>query len=314
MVCKKALTIAFIGIFLTQISLEALTLVYNIRVRRSFNVSHLVKDKKYKLLLSGVPIFFHRSSHIVDSTTHTDVFEKRNVIGSLFDIRYMPSNAWWAEITTGLEHDKSTFTGTNPFKTSRTGWDDIVFCAGHRTFIGERTQFVVYGIGGIPTRTKVELTDVYGPLVGTRFYNLGFGLEGSYAFVQDIQRAVAGIIQTRFLHSFNRSWTPILPEGSRIVPGNVTDIVLTGQWREKYMLYEGGYDATIFSNQAVMLPTVTQKANPFVRHSLFVSAARGWTETFFGKPFILGAGFTYAFTNKFDARTYTGWITASVAF
>jgi hypothetical protein len=313
-VMKSLSHVAVCSLFAMCISLEAVTLVYNIRVRRSFNISKLVQNKKYKFLLSGVPIYYHRTSHIIDPLLLANVSEKRNIIGSLFNFRYMPSKSWWLEVTTGLEKDSSTFKGTHTFKESQVGIDDIVFTVGHRRFISDKVQFVAYALGGIPATTKLDTEDIFGPLVGSRIYNIGFGLEGSYAFLETLERMVSASLQGRFLHGFKRSWTPILPEGSRIKPGNVTDILLVGQWRERFMMYEAGYDATIFSNQAVLLPVRTIHGSPFVRHSLFATVTRGWLEAFFDKPFILGAGFSYSFTDKFDARTYTAWLTASIVF
>src|SRR5579872_7208017 len=86
-------------------NLEAVTLVYNLRVRRTFTAPAILKLLKNRVLLTGLPIFFDRSSHIVNDLTKVDVYEKRRAGGSLFNVRYVPNKHWWLDVTTGLETD-----------------------------------------------------------------------------------------------------------------------------------------------------------------------------------------------------------------
>lgn len=71
-------------------AVHAITLTYNLKVRRAFNVEPIIKKKKW-LLVSAIPIFYKRTSHIVDQTFATDVSEDRKAVGSLFNVRYVPS-------------------------------------------------------------------------------------------------------------------------------------------------------------------------------------------------------------------------------
>lgn len=293
---------------------KAVTLVYNLRIRRTFDVPAALRNAKLHWVFSGVPIIYGRTSHIVDPVRRLNVCEDRKAGGALFNIRYIPSKHWFFEVTTGIEKDSAKFTGTDPFKASRTGFDDIVFAAGHRPFIGEKIQCAVYGLVGIPTRRKVSLVDRYGPFVGTRFYNMGVGAEVSYNFYKELKRSCSAIAQGRFIHGFNRSWFPILPCNNKIQPGNFTDCLVAMQFREKLTLVEFGYDGTFFTNQAVVTPVQKIKADTFLRNSGYISVSHGWLEGVAGKPFILGAGLNVSKSKQFDAKTITAWINATVVF
>ncbi len=293
----------------------AVTLVYNLKIRQIFNIQAVLERLKNRKLLTLVPIFFERHSHIVvNEPASIDVCETRRSGGSLINFRYVYNKHWWIEATTGLETDHGTYVGTNPLKASRTGFDDIVVESGYRHFWGERIQLVGYGVLGIPTRRKITKCDQFGPLVGTRLYGLGCGFEQSYAFINGMPRSLSLILQERFIHEFNRNWFPILPEGSKIQPGNFTDILVSMQYREKTTIFLLAYDATIFSNQAVILPTQTIKTPTSVRHSGSVIISHAWLEGLFGKPCILGAGCIVSKMNYFDTKSVTAWIYGTIVF
>ncbi len=300
-------------ILIMHSSLQAITLVYNLRVRRTFTASLMPQAAKPWILFSAVPIFYARTSHIVDAARALDVCEDRKAGGSLFNVRYVPTKNWWLDATTGLETDSASFMGTDPFHGSRVGFDDFVFSAGYRHFIGHG-QVVGYGLAGIPSRRKVDLEDRYGPFVGTRFYNLGFGFEGSYSFLDSPQRSFAGIVQQRFIHAFNRCWAPILPANNKIQPGNFTDLFFVLQWRERFNMVEAGYDATWFTNQAVITPVKKIKSSSFVRNAGFISFSHGWLQGLWDKPCIVGVGFNGSSSKKFNAKTITAWIYGMIAF
>ncbi len=296
------------------LSLKGVTLVYNLKVRRVFTIAAVLERMKSRLLFSAVPLFFTRSRDLIDTRIGLKGREKRRAGGSLLNMRYIPSKHWWLEVTTAIETDHATFTGTDPFHASRVGLDDFVFSAGYRHFIGKRCQLVGYGLVGIPTRRKVTLEDRHTPLVGTRFYNLGFGVEGSYSFISELRRSFAAIIQARFIHGFNREWFPILPKDARIQPGNGTDLLFSFQFRKRRTIVETGYNLTIFSQQAVILPTETIDADTLVRHSGYLSLSHALLKGLFNKPFIFGAGFNVSRTHTLDIRTFTGWIHFSIVF
>jgi len=296
-------------------NMQAVTLVYNLRVRRIFNAPIILEQlKKPRTLVSAVPIYFSRKSHITNERTGIDVQEKRTAGGALFNARFVPSKHWWAEITTGLETDRATFEGNDAFRAARTGLDDIVFTGGYRHFVKNRAQFVAYGLVGIPTRRTITRCDRYTPLVGTRIFSLGFGAEGSCSFFNELKRSLAVIGQYRLIHGFNRNWFPILPKGSRIQPGNVQDLLLTLQYREKRTLFEIGYNATFFTDQAIILPTETIDTETFSRHGGYAILSHGWLDAFFGKPFVCGVGINTSHSKQFDARTVTAWIYGAIVF
>lgn len=297
-------------------SMHGVTLVYNLRVRRMFNLPSILEQlKKPRTVFSVVPIYYGRTSHITNEHTQLDAFEKRRAGGSLLNVRYVPSKKWWFEATTGLETDHAHFNGTDTFHASRAGFDDFVFTGGYRQFLGKRSQLVGYGLVGLPSMRKITRCDRLGPLLGTRVYNLGFGIEGSHSFISELKKSLSAIVQYRLIHGFNRNWFPILPEGSKIQPGNVSDILLTLQYRKKRTVVEGGYDATIFSNQAIIVPTQGKiKTNTFLRNAGYVTLSHAWFDAFYGKPFICGAGLNVTHAKQFDAKTVTMWVYGAIVF
>ena len=291
---------------------SAVTLVYNLRVRRIFNVPEVLERIQSRTIFSVVPIFFHRTSDI-ERTAGGIVCETRNAGGALLNLRYVPSQHGWVEITTGIEADSGTFRGVDPFNASRTGVDDVVFSGGYRHFI-DNWQLVAYGLVGLPTRRSVTLCDRYGPLVGSRFYNIGIGVEVSYSFISELKRSVAAVGQVRVIHGFNRRWFPILPKEDTIQPGNGTDLFVSLQWREKRTVFEAGYDATVFSNQAIIKPTIKLTTDTFVRHSWFARVAHGFKQGLFDKPTVIGTGFNVNTAKRFNAKAFVLWVYATQLF
>src|SRR5579872_1353106 len=248
--------IYYLSVLCIAANLDATTLVYNMRIRRVFRISEFLKQEpRSSYIATALPIFYQRKRHIVDDRIALDVCEKTRMGGSLLNFHYRNKHDWWLDLTTGIEYEHARINGSSTVNASRTGCDDLVFAGGVNLFPVRDTQLVFYGIGGIPTRLKVEPQEAQNTLVGTRFFSLGFGSEFSYEWFFELKRALISVVQVRFLHLFNRSWTPILPEGSTIQPGNVTDLLLTMHYREKKDIFELGYNPTFFTNQSVTLPT-----------------------------------------------------------
>lgn len=311
-------TIRFFLIFILAVLFVqenyAVTLVYNLRVRRAFTVAASLERMKKRWLITVVPIMFSRKSRSIDERTSLDVKEKRRAVGTLFNIRYVHSKHWWAEATMGIELDRGRYKGSDPFHHQKFGLDDMVFSGGYRHFFGDKWQLVGYSIIGIPVQRSVSLFDRRGPFLGTRVYNIGCGLEGSYSFINELKRSCAVIVQGRFIHGFNRSWFPILPQDAKIQPGNFSDILCTLNYRERRILIELGYDLTIFSNQAILLKTETIKTDMFLRHSGYATVSYAFLKGLFGNPCLFGAGLNISRSKKFDARTLTAWLYGTVVF
>ena len=174
-------------------SVHGISLVYNLKIRRVFNVPQLSTHSKAMLIATAVPIMYKRDRHIVLPAQQTDVHEKRITLGSLFNLRYALSRSTGQKLLPVLEKERVNSKGTNTFKASRTGFDDVVFAAGYNFFPTNQVQCDVYAIGGVPTRKKVELVDVQDTLVGTRFYSVGAGSELSYSYLSN-ERLYVGIL------------------------------------------------------------------------------------------------------------------------
>lgn len=297
--------------------IEAISLVYNMKLRRAFSsglgaVIH--REKPIRWVVAGAPIIYKKNQHIVDERIHMDVIEKRLTSGILLDVRYIPSPEWWVEATTGIENERVISSGTSNFKASRTGFDDIVIMGGHNIFPHEDMQFIVFGLAGFPTKRDVSLFEVQDTLVGTRFFATGAGCELSYAFINKVDRNLIGIFQNRFVHFFTRKWAPILPLGSKIQPGNLIDILLSIQGRVKQNIVETGFNATFFTNRALLLKEGTIKAPNYVRNSLYGSLSHICSRFPLISPVIIGTGFVISRAHHFDTKIFSYWVSLNAFF
>lgn len=293
-----------------------ITLVYNMKIRRSFDLRSILPNHHAIVAATVVPIVYKRDSHIIREEKNIDTFDHRVTKGALLNLRYVPSRSWWFEATTGIEKEKVISCGTNDFRASRRGFDDFVFSGGYSWYPAKGAQFVLYGIGGLPARKKIKKEDAQGTLVGTRFYSLGLGSEISYDFIGTLKNSFVLYFQDRFIHFFTRNWFPILPQGSKIVPGNLTDFLLAAQFRHRTHLIETGYNATIFSQQAVIVPSIGKESTrTSVRNSFYVRASSFWREfPVLHRPVLLGTGVNIGKNNLFDTKTLSYWFNVTALF
>ncbi len=76
-ICSRLFLLLSLVCISSHHSNYAVTLVYNLKVRRIFAIAPVLKRMKSRVLLSAVPIFFARSSHLIDARTNLDACEKR---------------------------------------------------------------------------------------------------------------------------------------------------------------------------------------------------------------------------------------------
>lgn len=316
---KKILII--LSILISDI--QANTLVYNMRIRRIFtlgsdqsnNADSVFGNKKSRELVSVVPITYKRKRHIVDEQRNINLFERRKTNGAILNFRFVRSRKWWLEATTGIEKEGACYVGSSNFTASRTGFDDILFSGGYVFKPHKNTQFILYGLFGIPTKNSVSILEVHEPLVGTRFKSLGIGSEFSYAFVNKLEQSLIFIFQNRFVHFFNRDWFPILPAGSQIQPGNLTDLLFTLQYRKLKNVFEVGYNPSFLTNLAVIVQQQKTKTDPFVRHSIYFNYSRLFKNfPVIKKPGTIGTGLSISRSKRFDTKTFIWWVNFSVLF
>lgn len=176
-------------------------------------------------------------------------------------------------------------------------------------------QVTVWGLAGFPTRRKVTTFEVQDTLVGTRFFSAGIGSEIAYNFINSLKRSLAIIFQNRLIHFFTRSWFPILPENAHIKPGNVWDLLLSMQYRERKNLFEVGYNPTFFTNQAIILERRQIDAKSFVRHSFYSTYSHLFRKLPLIKtPGIVGSGFSIGRAKRFNTKIFSWWAYISMAF
>ncbi|MCX5922435.1 MAG: hypothetical protein NTX86_03840 [Candidatus Dependentiae bacterium] len=254
-------------------------------------------------------------SRTIDLPAGACVREKNIIGGSIFNVQYIPSKSWWFEVTTGLEKEHTRAKGTFEANKSRFGFDDIVLAGGHRFFITDDWQFVLYGLAGFPTRYKVTPEEVYTTLVGTRFFSAGVGGELSYSFINSMETMLIGTLQARFLHFFSRQWFPVLPCDAKIQPGNVTDALLSLKYRHKKNIVELIYNPTFFTNQAFLLKDSTVEVPAFVRHSVSISFAHVFVPSSQAKTMVVvEVGLNPGWSKFFKTRLFAYWADFGLVF
>lgn len=310
---KKA---CIIGALVTS-TLQATSLVYNLKIRRTFTgiQAFLKQDKKTVWVASGVPITYYRTAHIQNETLKTDIRTKRFGGGAILNLRCIPSKYWWAEATTAVHKEHLRSCGSRHLCASRGGFDDVVLATGRNWFYKDDLQLGLYGLAGFPTTWKASSFDAQEGLVGTRFYALGGGGELSYSFISTEQKTFAGILQIRAIHFFNREWETILGPGGEIQPGNIIDTLFALRYRYKRTVLETGYNATIFANQAVSTPQRRIESKTGLRNGVYVSGMHLLEHASFGgKPVAIGGGFQFNRVGRLDANSYLAWANITVIF
>ena len=306
------LSLLFLVALASMHSADCTPLVYNMKIRRVFSGINAFLDYKIQgpfWPLSILPIVYHRKAHVVTNLPAANFYEKRIGGGALVNLRYVPDRRWWLEGTTAIQRESVSTSGTSTLHGARTGLDDIVFAGGYNFFPSEQVQITPYGLVGFPTKYKVTLLDTHGALVGSRFYGLGAGVELSYGFINETQRTFAAICQLRFVHFFTRPWQPILPSGGKIQPGNITDVLFGLRYRHKLTVFEVGYNPTIFTNQALLLPTEKISTATNVRHGVYASLTHlSKRVKIANKPLAIGVGFNFNRQPRLDANTIIAWL------
>lgn len=311
--------ILLLVLLLLNAEIGATSLVYNMKVRRAFALGAsggIRGDDESVWITSLLPIYYQRKRQIVQPELRTDVRDQQTTTGVLLNLRYSPTKRWWAELSTGLEHARLLDTGTFNATASRTGLDDIALFAGHNVFLSKKTQFVLYGVGGIPTERKVTAAEKYDTLVGTRFFSVGGGVELSHDFIGTLEKSLVGIFQARCMHFFSRTWAPILSAGSVIQPGNVTDLLGGLQYRHWRNIYELGYNLTLFTHQALRLqPGGYVAADNIYRSSAYAGLAHVCSK-FPGTthPVVLGLAVYGSLAKQYHTRIFAVIGSISIVF
>lgn len=286
--------------------------VYGLKIRTSFDTPPELRDVKSKYQLTVLPIFNMKKRHI--TSKKKSVYEHKKVIEDVINIRYGPSKYWWLELTTGVGNEQAKYTGNDKFKTSHIGLDDFVFEGGHRFFIGDNVQFSLYGLVGLPVHRKVTLDERYDPLVGVRVYRFGAGAELSLSFLNKLRRSVSAIVQARFIHGFKRSWFPILPHGTKIQPGNFTDLLLAIRFRKNNTLIEVGYSGTFFTNQAIVSSTKKIHDPPHLSNNGYINIQHSCRTSKDKKPFIVSGGLSGGGSKYFHEKVFAIWLAVTLLF
>lgn len=303
----------------------AITLVYNLKIRRAFGVGlegpAVQALEQDKWVISVLPIYYQRKRHIVETVQKIDVQDQHKVSEVLLNLRYVPNKLWWAEFSTGLGKETANTFGTLNQRASdviytRKGLDDLVFSAGVNAYPAKNWAIVMYGLGGIPADRKLSKLDLFDTLLGTRCYALGAGYEISYAFFNDLERALTIFFQNRLIHFFGRDGYPALSsKQSEIHLGNVTDFLLALRYRSQRNIYEAGFNVTVFSQAYLKLHPGYLATKTFARESAYISFTHICScFPLFTHPVLLGVGGDVTRSAFYDMHALAVWFNFSTTF
>lgn len=295
--------------------LQGTSLVYNLKIRRSFTeVAPFLKEQNgFTYVLTSLPVFYYRKARFIIDRTDDDICDKRVGGGSIFNVR-VPSKHWWGEVTTAIHKESVESTGTQCFKASRASFDDIVFAGGYNAYPAKGHQVTIYGLAGFPTTRKLMLTDAQRPLVGTRFFGLGGGLEYSYSYISTPKNNLAGIIQGRVIHFFKREAELLLGNDGELQPGQTVDLLLSLRFRHKRTVVETGYNPTFFVNAAVILPDETIPVKTLIRHGGYIGVVHLTKKKLGNASFAVGGALVYNRIRDLDSHNVIALLNFTVAF
>lgn len=296
-------------------SLSATTLVYNLRIRRSFTglSSFLKLKKRIKYVVTTLPVFYHRKARFIIDRTNTDIQDHRIGGGTIFNFR-IPTRHWWVEATTAIQKESLQARGTTNVDASQAGFDDIVFSGGYNFFPTKDHQITLYGLAGFPTNRNLDQVDAQVPLVGTRFFSLGGGTEYSYSYINTPRNLLAGIFQLRVIHFFTREAGALLGEGSKLQPGQTIDLLFSLRFRHKRTVVETGYNPTFLINASVILPEQEFPAERLTRHGGYINILHLTKRGIGNALFAVGGGLNYNTTKLLHAKGVTAFLNFTVAF
>ena len=305
-------------IFYTQL-LSPFSLIYNMKVRRSLSTASLVSHPTAGMLdLNAIPIFAHEkiyltSDNLRNKESQNPVFieQQRNNEGALLNINYHPLKNWWVEAGTEVAHEAYSNTGTSHAKNKRTGCDDIVFTSGYDYTYKHTFGITAYGLAGVPTLRKITQCDMYGPVLGTRLFSTGAGLEFAYLPFKSPDNTVLLLFQARCIHFYTRHWAPVLPCDDKLAPGNQTDLLWAINYKHKKMVYEAGYNLTLHTNQAVITPQETTKGSHYTYNGYYAIVSRPLQTE---QPILCSAGAILAHSNYLNALRYSLFFSLATAF
>ncbi len=295
--------------------LQGTSLVYNLKIRRSFTgLSHLLHlGKKTTYVTSALPVIYYRKARFIIERTQDDISDKRIGGGAIVNLR-MPSKHWWFETTTAIQKESVKVRGTQCFDTARSGLDDIVLSAGYNAYPSKNGQFTLYGLAGFPTTRTLSPADAHVPLVGTRFFALGAGAEYSYSYINTPKTLFAGILQGRVIHFFSREAEALLGPSGRLQPGQTIDLLFSMRYRHKRTVVESGYNPTFFVNVAAITQGQTFPAKPLVRHGGYLGVVH-LTQRKLGHALLaVGGALIYNAAPHLEAQSITALVNFTVVF
>ena len=304
----KILSCTFLLFLSITHKLCPVSLVYTMKLQRIFTMNSSVqKDHKGSKTVTALPILYYRDRHIVEPELFHDIYEKRKAEACMLSARYVAPSLSWIDISTGVIHEKAQSTGTSKLNKKITGLDDIVINAGLTKKYNDSLEVVYYGLAGFPAKRKVTAQEAHDTFTGTRFFSAGAGVECSYTALHNDLQTATFLINTRFIHFFERKWYPILPKNAKIIPGNITDLLCAAFFRHKTNMFEIGYNPTFFTNHGKEIASKKHSSENFHRDTVYLTIAKGLKST-------IGFGCARAYEKKFSTHTQTYWVYINHSF
>jgi hypothetical protein len=289
------------------------------KVRRSLSTISLVSHPTSGMLeCNAIPIFAHEKMVLTeenalrkDLARNTYIQQKRSNEGSLLNINYRIMPNWWLEGGTEFAHESYSNRGTSHIKNQRTGLDDIVFTSGYDYTYKKRYGITAYGLVGVPTLRKLSQKDIYGPVLGTRLFSTGAGLEFSYLPFKSVDNTVLLLFQSRCIHFYRREWAPVFSCDELFSPGNQTDLLWAINYKHKKMIYEFGYNITRITNQALVSPEEKIIGSSYTYNGVYAIVSRPINAS---EPLLISGGSILAHSSYLNALRYSFFVSLAKSF
>ncbi|MFZ5954729.1 MAG: hypothetical protein ACOYT8_06565 [Candidatus Dependentiae bacterium] len=246
----------------------ASTLVYNLRIAETTTSRRFEEFGHLPWVAASTLVGQFRQSR-------ADV--NQALAGGLVTLSYAQKN-WFVRLDFAAAHVRSHSSILPELDQSRTQTDDLLLSGGYGFSWGERSQFSLSGLLGIPTHKPLDLPFVQ---FGSGHVGLGIQLDNNFKYcsINSLRSAA------RYIHFFQKQTTSLEifnPAIFDFTYGNAVDLYVAHRthWKQKHM-FDFGYNPTFFFG-AHIEPKVEEEINVedindelnFIRSNFFAAYRR----------------------------------------
>lgn len=296
-----SLSISLLYCLMTNMCIEAISMVYNFKVAQI--TKQRIRDHDVKIPYGFTSLLFYQSD-----TKYNGGIEDE-YIGDLLAFVYDFHSNNYFRTDCAFSHVNEIINETSVFTDMQT--DDILFSIGHIFKPHEKTNITVSGLFGIPTHPIYALQH---SAFGYGQTGLGAQLDGLY----QIGKTIDFLWGTRYLYFIPRIAQDNIGKSYTFSIGNVADILVgLKNSEESYYGIEGGYAARwdFGAKISPFIPNIVEKTN-YTKNSFYLVGKYFFeTNRVFHRVLL---DFAYGFDSKpktyGNRRIITVWASWSLSF